>query len=797
MAFLREEDDNNESSAQGMNQNAPEDSGQPRLSGMSAMSSPGGDASSTSSNAPTGGGAAPRQTTKPASSGMGASFKDYMRANQGAATQRLGQTVQNRVTGAASGASNTVQGAQNQFGTQLEQGTLANRQQAVGDVSRATQQAQNIYKGNIAADTAAYQQKLASAQAEVANTNQFKIDEAARLAEESKRVDAEKNTYYNQILAERKKALEEAQARVNEAGYDQYSMGGGSQRRQAQRNLKAASAAYQSAQSDAQKQFQSQYDKIAQDQDVLNTQDTRLSGLQSQVERYNQQLAMLADPNLVQAIDPTVQQRFGEVINAQYTGPQSLRQAGLYDLALGNVNRAQDMLGQSKTAGGRQDLLNAMYGVKGQQYGRGISGLDAAFLNTNQGAVQNILNKGQEIGSLRGTLDRALIGSENAARNRTQEIKDIVNQARGVFTEGQTATSASTEAAIDQRQKDAQDFLAQLRSGFSADNRGTQTLSAAEAAILGLQEGEGLYNLGENVVQQRALDRDRLISRDEQARLAALSTLAGMDERRLLSTNNLYQDASRAGTQTATDILDRDAVRQSLANAEQAFRDYAKGANISATGYGTGTSGGAFGTKRASAYRTLNAGLQNVLDRAGYDSTSEINRETLGSNDVVQNIVNALDYNRPISNQAQTPDATAVQNSSDGMTDVSQPGLNLSQALLAPHVFSSDFYRDLGAELSFIPGANIVGNFAGNVLDAIPGISDLGNFVSGGISGSSGKAKAKAAASAAADAQRRLRENIQSTLTNQGYYNRTDINPQDIASMERAAALEALLRRIG
>jgi hypothetical protein len=784
LAFLREEDDNNESSAQGMNQNAPEDSGQPRLSGMSAMSSPGGDASSTSSNAPTGGGAAPRQTTKPASSGMGASFKDYMRANQGAATQRLGQTVQNRVTGAASGASNTVQGAQNQFGTQLEQGTLANRQQAVGDVSRATQQAQNIYKGNIAADTAAYQQKLASAQADIANTNQFKIDEAARIAEESKRVDAEKNTYYNQILAERKKALEEAQTRMYES----------SGSRGARRGLKEASAAYRNAQSDAQKQFQSQYDKIAQDQNVLNTQDTRLSGLQSQVERYNQQLAMLANPNLIQAIDPTVQQRFGEVINAQYTGPQSLRQAGLYDLALGNVNRAQDMLGQSKTAGGRQDLLNAMYGVQGQQYGRGVSGLDAAFLNTNQGAVQNILNKGQEIGSLRGTLDRALIGSENAARNRTQEIKDIVNQARGVFTEGQTATSASTEAAIDQRQKDAQDFLAQLRSGFSADNRGTQTLSAAEAAILGLQEGEGLYNLGENVVQQRALDRDRLISRDEQARLAALSTLAGMDERRLLSTNNLYQDASRAGTQTATDILDRDAVRQSLANAEQAFRDYAKGANISATGYGTGTSGGAFGTKRASAYRTLNAGLQNVLDRAGYDSTSEINRETLGSNDVVQNIVNALDYNRPISNQAQTPDATAVQNSSDGVTDVSQPGLNLSQALLAPHVFSSDFYRDLGAELRFIPGANIVGNFAGNVLDAIPGISDLGNFVSGGISGSSGKAKAKAAASAAADAQRRLRENIQSTLTNQGYYNRTDINPQDIASMERAAAL---LRRIG
>lgn len=792
MAYLREEDDNNESTAQGMNQNAEADSGQAQLSGMSASSSPGGDMASTSSNAPTGGG-----IVKPASSGMGASFKDYIRANQGSATQRLGQTVQNRVTGAASGATNTVQGAQNQFNKQLEQGTLANRQQAVADVSRATQQAQNIYKGDVAADTADYQQKVAQTQSDLAATNQFKQQEAARLASEAQRVEAEKQAYYTQILGERKNSLEQARKTYDNVGFDGYASGGGIARMQAGNDMQKASTAYKNAQKDAQDRFQSQYDKLTQDQNVLNTQDTRLSGLQSQIQKYNDQLAYLGNPNLVQAVDPTLQQRFGDVINARYTGPQSLRQAGLYDLALGNVNRTQDMLTQSKTAGGRQDLLNSMYGVEGQQYGRGIGGLDAALFNTNEGAVQNILNKGQEIGSIRGTLDRALFGSENSARNRTQEIKDIVNQSRGVFTEGQDATRTSTEADIDQRQKDAADFIAQLKSGFSSDNRGTQKLSAAEAVILGIQEGEGLYNLGDNVVQQRALDRDRLVSRDEQARLAALSSLARLDQKQLLSTNNMYEDASKAGTQTATDALDRDAVRESVANAEQAFRDYSKGANITATGYGTGTSGGAFGKKRASAYRTLNAGLQDVLDRAGYDTSSEINRDTLGSDDLMQNVVDALNYNKRIENQAQTPEASDVTNSSDGMTVVSQPGVTgISDGIFNP--FSSDQARDWGSTArKIIPGTDIVGTTYANILDAIPGVSELGNAVTGGISGSSGKAKAKAAKAAMAEAQRKLKENVQGALTNQGYYNRTDVDTQDVASMQRTAALESLLRRIG
>jgi hypothetical protein len=123
--------------------------------------------------------------------------------------------------------------------------------------------------------------------------------------------------------------------------------------------------------------------------------------------------------------------------------------------------------------------------------------------------------------------------------------------------------------------------------------------------------------------------------------------------------------------------------------------------------------------------------------------------------------------------------------------------LNFAQAGAGGvNAFSSDFWRDVGSEFKAIPGAELSGQISANILDAV-GIGNIANQVVGGISGSSGKARAKAAASAAADAQRRLRENIQSTLTNQGYYNRTDINPQDIASMERAAALEALLRRIG
>lgn len=781
MAYLKDDEQDN---GQGINgTNAQGQTAPLNTSGPSASAFAGGDS------------AAPTAANKPksgASSGMGGQFANYLKANQGKAQEKLGQSVQSNLNQSGTAAQNSITGAQNQFGQKLEAGTLANRGQALSDVGKAVQQARNVYTGNIANDTAAAQQKLAGVAGDIASTQKYKEDEAARITNERASIQQQQDAYAKQLRDERNAAVQTAQqaAAENPFGSDSYGSFKGQQEQQA---LRQAQDAYNNANNDAAAKFADQNTALEKAEKLLPVQDTRLQGLMGQQAATQKQLEMLANPNLVQSVDPETQQRFADIINARYSGPASIRQAGLYEPAYQNVQTAQDKFNLAKTAGGRQDLLSQMYGVNGQQYGRGLSGLDSAILNTNTNAVQGLQNTANQFGDLQGKLDTAQIGSETAATNRGNEIAGIRNQGRNAFTTGQNEELTGTEANIDTRVKQGQDFINQLKSAFQPENTGTQNLSSAEAAILGIQNGEGLYNLGENTVQQKALERERLVTGNEQARLLALSQLAGLDKDSILNKDNKYADATKAGTQTATDALDRDAVRQAVANSEQNFRDTAAGTTISGTGSGKGSSGGAFGSKSSKATRTLSANLKDALQNSGgYDFNSEINRNTLGNNNILSNITNALNYASP-DNPTSTPGAI---NPDGSFSDVSQPGLNAGNLgfMADGSLADPEFLKSLGAE---IPGLAPLGDIGANVINSIPGIGDLAGTFSSALGGSSGEAKAKAEKKALAAAKDELKRNFENTLQSQGYNNRVAVNDQTPETAQRTAALEALLRQFG
>src|SRR5690606_36333023 len=113
--------------------------------------------------------------------------------------------------------------------------------------------------------------------------------------------------------------------------------------------------------------------------------------------------------------------------------------------------------------------------------------------------------------------------------------------------------------------------IANLRNTASSIT-GNGQFNSLEAATLGLSSGEGLYNLGANAIKSGVAEKDRLISKDEQARQAALAQLAGLDLSNQLSTNLLYDNAERAGTQTALDALDLEGTRKAINEAEQNFQ---------------------------------------------------------------------------------------------------------------------------------------------------------------------------------------------------------------------------------
>lgn len=868
MAYIS---NNNPDNVQGMNQKKPEDQQQssmtpPTLSGQSATS----DAGQPQQNQQM----QPQQPARPGAaptSGARAGFQQYQQANQGIATNRLAQSVQKNIASSANQANRATQQSQTAFGQRMDQGTLANRQNALTDVGTAVKQASNIYTGNIEEDRAKQQANLTGAQQSAEQVRQQRQAEADRIAREQGRAqqmvqqaeqdfdqlkrtsaDALKqyktsskelgldysfitNPEYTRALGESRGPVDTNRIPMHLAQYYNFDNLNEQQKRDLAGQLGFGASQQQSGANSVgsfgapggQQQNQPSIQDIdkflfdvslkkdfvpqapASYQERLNqsaalqkeleeaaklnaVNDTRISGFETQAEQAKKALEYLSNPELRASMDDSVTERFRDIINAQYRGPQSLRAAGLYDLAQGRVRDAQGKIDLAKRADTRQDLLSQMYKQSGTDYSRGLSGLDAALLNTSSKGIRDLVAQNKNIGNLQAELDKAQVSSELAATNRAQEIRDIVAQSKDSFTQGQKSQRDLTEAAINKRQEDAKAFLDQLRSGLSADRTG-QTLSSAEAAILGIRGGEGLYGAGADIVKERQLERERLVSRDEQARLAALSRLAGLDQAKTLDTSNLYSDASKAGTQTALDALDREAIRAALVEREENFRNQAGQTTARGVGTGQGSRGGLVGKKTVRSTKELEANVRDALQQSGaYDFNSDIQRDVIGSNDIAQNLANALQFRDQQLVRPGSVDQSVVGSS----TDRSGGGVNLGNAVSA--------YLSLGLDKGVWDSlGNSVGalkpitDLAGNTIGSIPLISDIATGIGNALAGNAVRAKSVADRKAFEAANQALQADFQNKLNDLKLYDRVSVDDTNAEALQRSAALEALLRRLG
>lgn len=601
-------------------------------------------------------------------------------------------------------------------------------------------------------------------------------------------------------------------------------------------------------------------------------------------------------------VDQSQQDRFKQVINAQYTGPESLRQAGLYDPAAQKAQTAQNLADNSKTATGREELLRQLYQQRGD-YTAGLNKLDSALLNASQQGVHNLQNVAQAQGNIGQKLDQAQIGSANQAQNLTNEVKDIRNQSRDVFSEGKAAEEAATEerlagvienweelpeyfrdiirnqaktagtvskelasqntAEINKIKADSgydnivkqittqQTQLANLNkqlksallreqafgvnSGNSSKiknqiNALNSTLSnlnkqkstidkqiskvqtpkntnndatffnSAEAAMLGINSGEGLYNLGANAIKSGVADKEKLISKDEQARQAALASLAGLDLSNQLDTNLLYNNAEKAGTQTALDALDLAGTRANINAAEEAFRNLAEKTNLTGTGRGKASKGNAFGSKSRTATAKFTGNVEDFLNKAGYDTTSELSsgQNVAGQEALLKaamQIANqegaALDpsYLQGVMQNiggGLTGNADVVGNFQDQMAGLGLGGI--ADALQGVRNTAGDVYGDIA---KYNP-MNITADAIGKAL----GLGGITSGITSAISGiDTGALKKKAQAKANAAAAKDLQKKYTNFLDAQGFSNRVGV--ADTATTNaRLDALQALLANL-
>jgi len=140
-------------------------------------------------------------------------------------------------------------------------------------------------------------------------------------------------------------------------------------------------------------------------------------------------------------------QRFAEIINAAYQGPQSIQQAGLFEPAAQKARAAQQAAELTQTAGGREQLLRDVFG-RSRDYSRGASRLDALLLNASEQGVRQLQQQATPALQAQQALQEAQNISANEAAQRAAAIEQIRSGARQQFTQAKTEEEAATEARI-------------------------------------------------------------------------------------------------------------------------------------------------------------------------------------------------------------------------------------------------------------------------------------------------------------------------------------------------------------
>ncbi len=481
--------------------------------------------------------------------------------------------------------------------------------------------------------------------------------------------------------------------------------------------------------------------------------DFRKTSVQSQNEGETPITSIPAQTQPQQYFTPEQTQRFAEIINAQYQGPASLQQAGLYEQAAQKARTAQEAAQKTQTALGREQLLKDVFG-RTREYGRGVSKLDALLLNASQQGVKQLQEQAQPAAKAQEALQTAQNLSTNEAAQRQAAIEGIRSGARQELTGARAAEEQAVENRLSQVVANWEQLPDYYREMLKDREKGAMNLSQQEADILGIKAGEGLYNLTpEELIKTNVAEKERLISKNELSRQLALSQLAGTDVSNQLQKDMLYSDLSKAGTQTAEDALDKAGIRDVLNAQEKAFREQAAGQNIVGEGSKKHKSSG----KRYYAEETAN--LKDLLEKAGYDFNADIGSGAFGS---VETDKDAPEANKDIGQvnlggvtDPYSSNQSALAKAAYGLADTSTGGVTAGLRAL---------------------GIDPVGAVTGAL----------------GLSGPSSRyAKNIASQQARADLQRRVTE----TLNQAGFANRTAIADNEQTKARQAALQEILAAR--
>ena len=731
--------------------------------------------------------AAPKQQA--AGTGTFSNLKSYIQAAQGGGQQKIAQAASQKVQNVASGAQKEISQSQKTFGNQLEAGTLANREAAGGDVQAAIDAARGtVYQ---APQPASVVPEVPTTPSETVVTTPtaptpITAEQAGPNAEQMQRFQDIINARYAgpgsiQEAGLYNRAAEKARTAQEAVKQTQTAAG----REQLLRNIFSQGRDYSRG--------QSKLDSL-----LLNTSQQGLGQLQQQAQQAGDLQQKLQQAQTESA--NTATDRANQISNIQ----QQARKSFLEGRAEEETKTEQGIDALIKdpavdTAGNKIPKLDstgkAMVDAKGdpvyqtkwdqlpEYFREAIRNKEAtneaiqkerlAALTAYEPQVQQLTNVNNQIAETDAAIRNAgyqikqleRYGNKTQAAAKTQIINMQLQKLR------QQSAAQKAQAAAIQQSPEYQQYT-QQKTAAAQMNMNQLSLSPEEAAVLGISSGEGLYNVGQNLIQDVNAERERLVTKDQFARQQALARLAGLDTSKALQKDLQYTDAEKAGTQTLKSSLNTQAVRDALNEQEKQFREQATAKTITGTGSKKNKTSG----KRY--YASEDANIKDVLSRAGYDFNAPVNQQ-VGNLDIYGSQSRDQD---PDTLGSIVEEAVTPRLAPDQITDVYTNDSTLARKA----GYAAADYGSLGITAG-LRGLGL--DLTGGVMSGIDNIAGTSIF-GGGTS--SKESKSDAARFAREDLQRRYAEYLKDT----GFSNRAGIEDTQTTSA-RTAALQDLLRRQG
>jgi hypothetical protein len=378
----------------------------------------------------------------------------------------------------------------------------------------------------------------------------------------------------------------------------------------------------------------------------------------------------LANPTDYVQNNPQAAQQFQSVLNAKYTGPNSLQDLTgnqNYNNLQNQAQSATTEANQTQNESGRMNLLNQMFG--NSKYAGGQRTLDQLFLQNSPQAQQQFAQSQQQANTASQGLNQAQQQSQAVAQNYAQQAQNMSQQAQ----QGLTASGSGLQNTVNQEVASAnasgayQNALSGVQNNYQLDPSLASKLGVSGNTTYGV-------DLSQYLAQAAPATAANAATAQDYAKFSALQQLQGTGTEVSNFLNSA--DASKAGTYNPY-TFNASAANAAVAQNQQAYQQALAGTGAVVgndalmKAIGEVPSYGGFAYQRS-------ANLQNAVENAY--KVNEANAQYMSANKEAQQTAQVQAARQALEQMATL--GTAEFNSGLGENRVQAPISQMEQELI-------------------------------------------------------------------------------------------------------------------